>query len=189
MLAQLATVKARLGLADATHDAILTNAILAISAWFDRECNRTLARTDGAEFEFDASETELPVPCYPVETVQRFDLKTSEADGWVEQPDTCFILRGRCVISLAKPLGTGRQQGRVIYSGGYVLPGTEPGPGQSALPADLEQAAVEQAAFWFQNRERLGLSRHWEYQGVYRDFIDRPLLDSVRAVLERHRRW
>ena len=37
---------------------------------------------------------------------------------------------------------------RLTYTGGYVLPGDTPGPGQTPLPDDLEQAAVEQCAAW-----------------------------------------
>jgi hypothetical protein len=51
------------------------------------------------------------------------------------------------------------------------------------LPADLEQAALDQLAFWFQNRDRQGLQRLWEYHGLYRQFADLDLLTSTRAVL------
>jgi hypothetical protein len=48
---------------------------------------------------------------------------------------------------------------------------------------------VEQVAFWFQNRDRAGLTRLWEYHGTYRQFADLDLLTSVRAVLFQHTRW
>jgi len=47
--------------------------------------------------------------------------------------------------------------------GGYVLPGTTPSAGQTALPDDLEQAAVEQVAYWFRNRDNTGLLRSWPH--------------------------
>ena len=40
----------------------------------------------------------------------------------------------------------------LTYAAGYVLPGTDPSAGQTPLPSDLEQAGIEQVAFWFQNR-------------------------------------
>ena len=40
----------------------------------------------------------------------------------------------------------------MTLTGGYVLPGTTPSAGQTALPDDLEQAAVEQVAYWFQKQ-------------------------------------
>jgi hypothetical protein len=50
MLTQLSTLKARLSIpgTDTTHDSLLTAAIAAASARFDRETNRTLARTESA---------------------------------------------------------------------------------------------------------------------------------------------
>ena len=73
--------------------------------------------------------------------------------------------------------------------GGYVLPGATPGPGQTPLPDDLEQACVEQCAFWFQNKDRLGLKTHWPSGEAYRQFATQDLLESVQAVLARYRRW
>ncbi|HWX22592.1 MAG TPA: hypothetical protein VN578_22040 [Candidatus Binatia bacterium] len=58
----------------------------------------------------------------------------------------------------------------------YVLPGTSSAPGQTALPDDLEQAAVEQVAYWFQNREHLGLKTYWPSDVAYNQFaaLDLP---------------
>ncbi len=63
MLTQLATVKARLEVSVSTYDDLLTRAIDAIGARFDRECNRTLARTVGATQEFPASDREILAGC------------------------------------------------------------------------------------------------------------------------------
>jgi hypothetical protein len=57
------------------------------------------------------------------------------------------------------------------------------------LPADLEQAAVEQVAAWFQNRDKLGLDTIWPHQGTYEKFSQLDLLPNVRAVLKRYERW
>jgi hypothetical protein len=198
MLTQLATVKARLEIAagDVSHDDLLSRAIGAVSARFDRECNRTLARTVDATQEFSPRDAEIIARCYPVETVTKFELKTSEAEGWVEQERIDYIVRQACVISLNRPLSfvagvssLGAQLARVTYTGGYVLPGTAVGAGQTALPADLESAAVEQVTAWFQLREKLGLIRHWPSGGTYMVFSQLPLLPQVAAILRPHRRW
>jgi hypothetical protein len=198
VLTQLATVKARLDIApsDSAQDDLLTRAIEAVSARFDRECNRTLARTVGATQEFGATETEIIARCCPIETVSRFELKTTEAEGWLEQTGVGYVLRQACVISLAMPLSfvpqvswIGPQLARVTYTGGYVMPGTTPGAGQTALPADLESAAVGQVAAWFQHRDKLGLIRHWPSGGTYLVFSQLPLLPQVSAALRPYRRW
>ena len=87
MLTQLATVKQRLGISeiDVQYDAVLTTAIQALSARFDKECNRTLARTVDATHEFPADDTEILPSCYPIESVTKFELKENETDGWVAQ--------------------------------------------------------------------------------------------------------
>lgn len=191
MLIPLAILKSRLGLAetDVLHDALLTAVIEAISARFDRECNRTLARTVDATQEFDADSTVVLLRCYPLESVRRFDLKSTEAEGWVEQTGIDYLLRQGGVLKLVRPLGQSDQVARVTYTGGYALPGAAPAAGQTPLPADLAHAAVEQAACWYQRRDQLGLSRLWEYHGAYRQFAELDLLREVQAILAAHTRW
>jgi hypothetical protein len=195
MLTQLSTVKARLDLLDATHDALLTSAITAVSARFDSETSRTLARSENFTQEFDSDSTEVLASCYPIESVSKFETKTSEAEGWLEvQPTPDHLIRSRCIISLARPLNLqlstfNLQLARVTYSGGYVLPGIAPGPGQAPLPADIEQAAVEQVAYWFQKRAKLGLRTSWPSNATYEQFFLLDLLPEVRATLAHHTRW
>src|SRR5258708_10051902 len=62
MLTQLSTVKSRLALTVTDYDDLLTNAINAVSARFDKETNRTLSRTTTATHEFDATDTEILPP-------------------------------------------------------------------------------------------------------------------------------
>jgi hypothetical protein len=63
------------------------------------------------------------------------------------------------------------------------------GAGQTPLPDDLEQAAVEQVASWFQTRDMLGLVRNRPWQGDYQQFAQLDLLPNVKAVLTRYERW
>src|SRR6266436_432099 len=100
MLTQLSTVKARLALTVADYDDLLTSAIKAVSDRFDKETNRTLVRTTAATHEFDAKDSEILPPCYPVEAVTKFELKANETDGWLEQTAVQYLIRRQCVISL-----------------------------------------------------------------------------------------
>ena len=205
MLSQLPTLKLRLSIpdTDTTQDAMLTTALQAVSARFDKETNRTLARTVDFKQEFDNGSTEVVAACYPIESVTKFELKTSEATGWQQiQPTPDFLIRSSCIISLSSPLGycqsaiaNARATARITYTGGYVLPG-DPDPQPSPLnpqpvrlPADLEQAALEQVAFWYQSRDTLGLKTIWPRDGAYKQFIQLPLLMSVQSVLQTHTRW
>src|ERR1051326_988329 len=108
MLCTLATLKLRLAIDEfnVQFDTVLTNALTAISARFDHECNRTFARTVDATHEFDATDLEISVPCYPIESVTKFELKQNETDGWVEQNNIEFLIRKSCIISLVSPITT-----------------------------------------------------------------------------------
>src|SRR5579859_5377270 len=106
MLTQLTTAKTRLAVdpIDPTYDLILTRAIEAFSARFDRECNRTLARTVDMVEEFSADDLEIPVSCYPIETITSFEIRSTQAPGWAVLNTVDYIIRRNCVISLAVPL-------------------------------------------------------------------------------------
>ena len=197
MLTQLTTVKTRLALdpLDTTSDAMLTSAIGAISARFDLETNRTLARTVDFQQEFLIGASEFIARCYPIEYISKFEMKTSEATGWLEQLNVEYLIRRGCIVQFAKPLRTLQAVtclrpviARVTYTGGYLLPGFPPVPAATNLPADLEQAAIEQTVFWFQTRDKVGILRQWPQGGTYEQFADADLLPSVRATLENHRR-
>jgi len=183
-----------LGISVSDYDDLLNSAIKAISTRFDKETNSTLARTTGFTDEFPTDQTEVPASCFPIESVTKFELKSNETDGWSEQTGVKYLIRRACVISLVSPFSMLLAPGspllaRVTYTGGYVLPGDTPAAGQTALPDDLEQAAIEQVAYWFRNREKTGLIRSWEHEGSYLVFLQSDLLLEVRAVLKKYERF
>src|SRR5215471_13407717 len=190
MLTTLPTLKSRLNIPDfdPQFDSLLTAAIRAVSARFDHETNRTLARTEDLTQEFDIASTDVVASCYPIESVTTFQFKTSESTGWQPldpQPD--HLVRSSCIITLQLPLRYSLSAisyapavARVTYTGGYLLPGMpDPVPPVAAcqgLPADLEHAAMEQVASWFLNRDKLGLKTVWLYHGNYQQFSNLDLL-------------
>ena len=152
----------------------------------------SLARTENATCEFDPDDTEIIVPCYPIETVTKFELKSTESTGWQEiTPAPDYLIRSSCIISLLSPLRIPHSALRVLYAGGYVLPGDnlQPSTSNFQLPADLENAAIEQVAYWFQTRDNVGLDTIWPHFGTYQEFAQLPLLLPVQEVLTHHRRW
>ncbi|EEF62096.1 phage head-tail connector protein [Pedosphaera parvula] len=192
-LTQLTTLKARLGLDafDTKDDALLTNALRGLSQRIESECNRSFERQTGATFDFRACETEICVDRYPVDAVTGFAIKTSEAEGWVFDfpAPQYFISPARSVIELESPLGSYRQLGRVIFNGGYVLPGNPVNADQTALPDDLEQAVIEQAAYWYQRRNQLGLISISGDGGSIQQFRSLDLLPNVQAVVRNYERF
>src|SRR4051812_34914076 len=160
MLTTLLTIKSRLGLDafDTTDEVILTNLLKHVSARFAAECNRTFDYGTGIFYEFRADQVSIVVDRPPIEFVSRFDVKTSESEGWIEQSGVAYLLSPhRSVIELDQPLGSARQLARVTFTGGYILPGTSPTGNQIALPDGIEQACIEQVAYWYSRRTQLGL--------------------------------
>lgn len=189
VLAALSTVKGRLGITDTTDDTLLSNLLELATGRFNRFCNRVFARTASATFEFPGDASEIPLPIYPVESVSAWALKSNETDGYTTQTGVDYLIRRACVVSLAVPLGTWRDVGRVTYTGGYVLPGTTPDTGQTALPDEIEHACVEQVASWYQNRHRLGLASVGGEGGSASQLNPtEDLLPTVKAVLQSYRR-
>src|SRR6185295_8357381 len=128
MLSTLSTLKVRLTIDPlfVDFDDLLTRALTAISARFDRETNRTLTRTANSTFEFDSCETEIIPPCYPIESVSKFETTSTEGEGWVEQSNIDYLIRRNTVVSLVAPLSTLNSTpsaSRITYTGGYVMPG------------------------------------------------------------------
>ena len=189
MLTQLSSIKSRLGIADTTDDALLTNLIKFASGRFDRDCNRLFARQASATDEFSANSCELRPTRYPVESVSAFHLKSDEAEGWVEQTGVDYLIRKACVVSLFSPLGTPLEVVRVTYTGGYVLPGTSPGSGQTALPDEIEQACIEQVAFWYQRRHHLGLTSVPAEGRSFYAIAQVNLLPQVSSVISKYIRY
>jgi hypothetical protein len=188
MLAELNTIKARVGLelTDTEDDVLLTGMLAHCSGRFDLECNRTFARGAGVTEEFEGNGTELrPARC-PVEAVSLLELKTTEADGWVAQTGVDYLIRRGCVVSLGGALGSEKSQVRMTYSGGYVLPGDTAEAGQTELPAELEQACVEQVVYWYQRRNQLGLTSVSGEGGSISSFSSLDLLPHVKAVLAKY---
>lgn len=188
MLTTLAKLKERLSLIDATKDALLTQIIAGVGARFDNETGRTLARTVGATDEFPAQDLAVALRCYPLETITKLETKTTEAIGWVETDPGDILLHQNAVLCFNSPLGSQGTIARITYTGGYVMPGEIPAPGQAALPPILEAAAIEQAAMWYQLQGSVGIFRVEATTGTYLEVGDRYWVPWVRTVLRRYRR-
>jgi hypothetical protein len=190
MLTTPETLKARLKIdpADTTDDAQLTRFLKHVSARFEQECNRKFARLENAADQFPANTSDLVVNRYPLESVTGFELKISEATGWTALDGVDYLLRPGGVIRLRRALGAECQLLRVTYTGGYVLPGDTPTPEQTPLPDDLEQACVEQAAFWYQRRDQLGIVNFSGEGGTLKLNEKADLLPQVQSVLRKYTR-
>lgn len=164
MITTLASLKTRIKLDqfDTDEDTLLTNLIKHCGDRFDADCNRTFARGAGVFYEFEADRRSITPPRFPIETISAWHLKTDETEGWVAQTGVSYIIRQAgetpTMIALNAVLGTGEQVARITYTGGYVMPGATAGGAQTALPDGIEQAALEQIAAWYREKDRTGLA-------------------------------
>ena len=193
MLTTLVAIKSRLGLDtfDTTDDPLLTNLLKHVSARFAGECNRIFDYGAALTYESRADQLNIVVDHPPIELVSKFELKSTEFEGWLLLSAIDYLLSPqKTLIELAQPLGQSGQLGRVTYTGGYILPGgTLASAGQTPLPDDLEQACIEQVAYWYQRRAQLGLMSVSNDSGIVQQFQSSDLLPQVRAVLKHFERW
>jgi hypothetical protein len=191
-LTQLITVKNRLKLAttDTTDDAILTNAINAVSARITNDSNRLFDYQASAQFQFRGDEMDIRVDRYPIVSIALWETKQTEALGWVAASPTpdCVIGPNGSVIELAMALADNKSLARVTYAGGYILPGGAAVGGVPALPDDLEQAVVEQTVYWYQRRTQLGLVSMSGDGGSISQYKNLDFLPNVAAIIRKYER-
>lgn len=188
-LARLTDLRARLGIEDSVDDALLTRLLAAFTAHAELLCNRQFDRSATATFRFDGDATEILVDRYPIESVTTLALRPAGESSWTTQTGVAYRLNEAAgILSLVDgAMGTARDDARVTFVGGYVLPGATVGSGQTALPKDIEHAALEQCAHWYRNRDRLGLSSV-SGDGSVSLPPNLHLLTSVEEMLKPHRR-
>ena len=171
----------------------ISNLIALVTARFDNQTNRKLAYAQNTTDDFQGDETELRLSRYPIDETQpiTFQRLTKASEGWQAISDAEYVLRAGCIISLISEIGRWKQQIRVTYSGGYVLPGSNPPPStpNPQLPDDLQQSCVEQCAYLYQNKDRLGLAMVAQEGGRIQQFPKIDFLPSVASVLSKYERW
>ena len=82
----------------------------------------------------------------------------------------------------------GRGVIRVVYKGGYVAPADTVDTGETALPDDLREAAIEQSQFIFKRRNDIGLTSVSTNGMSISKYSAMDLLPNVKKILERYRR-
>jgi len=187
MLIELRYLKSRLNISGSADDVELTRIAEAVGASFDKFCDRHSERSESAEQWFWASEREIPLLWYPVESVSSIMVRTSARAAWVRQSVDYEII-SNCILSLRSTIGDDTEQARVLYSGGYVVPGTTAEVYQTALPKDLEQAALDQAAGWYENRHTVRIPSASQKATGSRGAADLTLMPHVVDILNTYRR-
>lgn len=200
-LASLTQLKARLGITDTNDNTLLTAILAGVSAQIERYADRSFEQQDvDAEYiDVPRGDIEtLALKIFPVVSItavtEALYKDHASADELTEDEDFfCDYARG-----LLHRAGTtwlaGRMTVLVEYEGGYVTPDTQAGvgwtlgTGEIVMPADLVEAAIQQASFVYQRRHSLGLTSESVSGGSISAYATDELLPAVKQTADRYRR-
>jgi|GEM_PF-703485 len=195
-LCTLADVRTRLGYPTTTtdDDDMIYDAIRGVSAQFDSYCNRTLLLNATAATEtYDGGGELLVVKRYPIVSVtsvkEATDYDFDNADALTVNSAYRLMEEKGIIASLNGRFITGADVVQVVYTGGYVAPSDTVGTGETALPDDIREAAIEQVSFLVKRKDDIGLTAV-SAQGVnITKFSPIDLLPNVKRILNKYRRW
>lgn len=167
-LANLATLKAFLlpaSLRSGTDDDATITAIgLGVAGLIEGYCGRVFLRATGVTDVFAADRAQFLLSRYPVEAITKFELKSDEATGFVEQtlatyPRAIDLPNG--IVTLSGDAGRYYEQLRVTYTGGYWWDITEDNSGSlpngaTALPKALQLAWLMQCQHVWSALDKVG---------------------------------
>ncbi len=191
----LADVKDRLGLTDTEFDLTINQIISGLEELFNSYTKRSLIvnPTDVTEY-FRGCGSLLQLNRYPIVAVTSikvaYDYVFSSATALTENSEYRTVAGGAKGI-LFRMYGSWPDipdAVEVIYRGGYCSAGQTPGEGEFAMPADLREAAIEQACFVFKRKDDIGLSAVSAQGGSISKFSAMDLLPMVKKVLDSYRR-
>ena len=83
----------------------------------------------------------------------------------------------------------GSQTIQVIVRDGFAAAGATPGTGETAMPDDVVEAAIQQACYTYQRRQNLGVTGESAGQGGSRSYMDEmAILPQVAAIMQGYAR-
>ncbi len=188
-------VKTRLGISDSDYDVMIAAIIAGLTGRFDAFCGRTLLQTAADVIEYYTGLGQyLQLNRYPLIAItsvkeawdrdfDNADALTAEEDYWPMSLGKNGILYRNMTRWPVRPDSI-----QVIYRGGYAAAGEEAGSSETALPAEIREAAIMQASLVFKRRDDIGLSGVGFEGGSMNKFQAMKLLPDVEDVLKQYRR-
>ena len=193
----LGDVKDRLGISDTEHDTAINRIISGLKAIFDRHTNRNLLLNADDVTEYYSAisgESRIVLNRYPVVSItsvkESYNYDFDAATALVENTHYRQLRSGEngILYRIYTSWATFEDAIQVIYRGGYCSAGQTPGAGEFALPADLREAAIEQASFFFKRRDDLGLAGVSFEGGSISKFSSMDLLPMVKKILDKYKK-
>jgi len=199
MLATVEQFKLRYGLTGSAEDDVISQVLSGTSAQIALAAGRSWAGSPCLErssltllFSPGRLTQALFLPAWPVILISSVKEAALElfagAPALVEKTDYQVARHSGILSRVGGPWLEGVNTVQVIYAGGYVPAGSAPAENETALPAELTEACLQQAGFVFQRRKSLGLSGLSAAAGSISSYAQDELLPGVRQVAEAYRR-
>lgn len=195
LICTLADIKERLGISSADNDITINTIIAGIEAIFNEYTDRILLlnATETTEY-YNGGSQWLQLRRYPIVSITSIkeapDYDFASVDALEANSDYRLVKNGDKGILYR--LYTNWYQSpdaiQVIYKGGFCAAGVTPAAGEFILPADMREAAIEQACFIFKRRKDLGLAAVGFQGGSISKFSQIELLPNVRQILAHYKR-
>ena len=170
-----------------------------VAGQLETYCNRRFVRAPGQTMEFSADRSFLSVPTYPIEKVSALEMRSDNDEFWVDILDSMIQVDATAgLVRLLGVAGHYNERIRVTWDGGYWIDetaggtGTQPA-GSTRLPDELKLAWLQQCAFAWQQRDKLGipLERSPKAQKVIgaSGLEQLKLLPGVEQTLDNYKRY
>ncbi len=191
----LADVKDRLGETQTDYDTAINRIITGLESIFNEYTRRTLIvnAADVTEYQ-TAIGRYLQLARYPVVSItsikQALDYDFDSADAMTADTDYRLVAGGKkgIIYRIYSSWFETADSVQAIYRGGYCSAGQTPGDGEFALPADLREAAIEQASFIFKRKDDIGLTGVGFEGGSISKFGSMDLLPMVKKILDNYKK-
>lgn len=177
-LTTLDNVKAYMQIADTdtSSDEVLERLITSFSAWFINQVNRdSLLTDDYVERRNGQGGDSMTMRRYPVQSVASVTIDghpiAASADG-----SHGFVFDEFSVFLIGDTFRRGRQNVAVSYTAGY-----------DTVPADIEQAVIDQVVFTHRRAPNLGSTAQTQGGILTASFSQKDLAPGVAAVIANYK--
>lgn len=191
----LANIKDRLGKSDTESDSMLNRIILGVENVFNNYTKRKLIQTATNVTEcYMGCGDRIQLDRYPVISItsikESYTFDFDNETALTENTDYRLVKAGKNgiiyrVYSKWVEVEDGIQ---VVYRGGFCPAGQTLGSGETAMPDDLREAAIEQASFIFKRKDDIGLAGVGFEGGSISKFSAMELLPMVKQTLDDYRK-
>ena len=183
-LCTLEELKLHIGIAQSTHDTLLTALVNEASGIINAETRRIIEIADHTEFHDGEFQNSVILHEYPVASESTITL--TEDDEAIDTADFAVDFdQGVLRLLDGATFAQGEKNVKIVYRAGFNVTGS-PVAGETDLPFDLRLACKVIAGRLFQLREVLGVDQKRFSDGTisYKGALD----EDIKAILERHRR-